>query len=94
LATAGFLRKSAAIFCMMTARQCQRIAPHHGNERMNGMSELITAIQGGQLHFPAAEWEALKMEDLHAARAVVGLMIGIFSIGLLLYTGVMLSIIF
>jgi hypothetical protein len=56
------------------------------------MSEHVTLTPAGQLHFPPAEWDALKIEDLHAARAVVGLMIGIFSIGLLLYTGVMLSV--
>jgi hypothetical protein len=56
------------------------------------MSEHVSLTPAAQLHFPPAEWEALKMEDLHAARAVVGLMIGIFTIGLLLYTGVMLSI--
>ena len=56
------------------------------------MSEHITATPGGQTYFPAAEWEAFQMEDRHAGAAVVGLMIAIFSIGLLLYIGVMLSV--
>jgi len=54
------------------------------------MSEHGTST--GQPHFPAAEWEALQNEDIHAGKAVVGLMVGIFSIGLLLYIGVCISV--
>jgi hypothetical protein len=45
-----------------------------------------------QHHFTAVEWDRLKKEDLHAGKAVVGLIAGIFTIGLLLYTGVFLSV--
>jgi hypothetical protein len=57
------------------------------------MSEHATPTSGG-LHFSAAEWQALQQEDLHAGKAVIGLMVSIFSIGVLLYTGVMLSVMF
>lgn len=51
-------------------------------------------MAAGQPYFSAAEWDALQSEDVRGGKAVVGLMVGIFSIGLLLYIGVMLSIIF
>ncbi|HKI32148.1 MAG TPA: hypothetical protein VKA46_09795 [Gemmataceae bacterium] len=44
------------------------------------------------LHFPSAEWEQLQADDRHAAVVVLGLMTGIFSIGLVLYTIVLLSV--
>ena len=56
------------------------------------MSEHITTTPGGQPHFSTTEWEAFQKEDMHAGKAVVGLMISIFSMGLLLYIGVMLSV--
>jgi hypothetical protein len=46
----------------------------------------------GQLPFSEAEWAAFQQEDLHAGKAVVGLMTSIFTIGLLLYTGVCLIV--
>lgn len=46
----------------------------------------------GQPYFPADEWAELRAEDVHAGKAVVGLMISIFTIGLLLYTGVFLAV--
>lgn len=36
--------------------------------------------------FAAAEMEKLHIEDLHAARVVVCIMMGVFTAGLLLYT--------
>jgi hypothetical protein len=48
---------------------------------------------GGQPHFSDSEWQALQAEDLHAAKMIVGLMVSIFTIGLLLYIGVNLSIV-
>ncbi|HZT79539.1 MAG TPA: hypothetical protein VFA26_04940 [Gemmataceae bacterium] len=45
-----------------------------------------------QLPFSAAEWEALQKDDLHAGKAVVGLMASIFTIGLLLYAGVLIAV--
>jgi len=58
------------------------------------MSDHVTPMAAGQPYFSAAEWDALQSEDVRGGKAVVGLMVGIFSIGLLLYIGVMLSIIF
>lgn len=47
------------------------------------------AIPGGPggttLHFSDAEWQQFRTSDFAAGRAVVLLMAGIFSIGLLLY---------
>jgi hypothetical protein len=51
----------------------------------------VSASAAGQPYFPAAEWEELQREDLHAAKMVVGLMVSIFSIGLVLYIGVLVS---
>ena len=41
--------------------------------------------------FSDAEWGRLKTEDASGARAVVGLMVGIFTVGLILYLIVALS---
>jgi hypothetical protein len=43
-----------------------------------------------QTYFPEAEWQAFRADDATAARYIVGLMFGIFVIGLILYTGVAL----
>lgn len=34
------------------------------------------------------EWDAIQVEDVHGARSVVGLLIGIFLFGLLLYLSI------
>ena len=44
------------------------------------------------LPFAEADWEHLQAEDRHAARAVVGLMAAIFTIGLCIYTTVALIV--
>jgi hypothetical protein len=44
----------------------------------------------GQTYFPAAEWQSFREIDKTAAKYIVGLMVGIFIVGLLLYTGVAL----
>jgi len=41
--------------------------------------------------FSDEEWQALKTEDASGARAVVGLMVGIFCVGVILYLIVALS---
>jgi hypothetical protein len=46
----------------------------------------------GVFPFAEAEWQHLQAEDLHAARAVVGLMASIFSIGLFIYILVALTV--
>jgi hypothetical protein len=56
------------------------------------MSEHANAAPPGQPYFSADEWSVLQSEDIHAGKAVVGLMVSIFSIGLLLYIGVMISV--
>ena len=46
----------------------------------------VTEKPNGAPHpFSDAEWQELRSEDLHGAKAVVGLMMGIFIIGLILY---------
>jgi hypothetical protein len=44
------------------------------------------------LPFSPAEWEQLQADDRHAAAVVLGLMTTIFTIGLLLYIGVLFSV--
>jgi hypothetical protein len=58
--------------------------PEHGTH---------AAPSGGQPYFSDTEWQRLQAEDLHAAKAIVGLIASIFSIGLVLYIGVCLSIV-
>jgi hypothetical protein len=58
------------------------------------MSDHVTPSATGQPYFSAEEWNLLQGEDVRGGKAVVGLMVGIFSIGLLLYIGVMLSVMF
>ena len=57
----------------------------------SGASRDIT-IPGGPgnppLHFTPEEWQGFRMSDMGAAKSVVLLMGGIFSIGLLLYSTV------
>jgi hypothetical protein len=48
----------------------------------------------GQPHFTDAEWAALQADDRKAGQAVIGLMLGIFTIGLFLYLGVCLVVAF
>jgi hypothetical protein len=50
------------------------------------------AAAAGQPYFPAAEWERLQQNDRMAGAIIVCLMGGIFTIGLILYVGVCLSI--
>ena len=56
------------------------------------MSDHGTPTETSRPRFSAAEWQELQAQDVHAGKAVVGLMVSIFSIGLLLYIGVMLSV--
>lgn len=57
------------------------------------MTEALGHSHGGNvLHFPPDEWEQLQADDRHAGAAVLGLMTGIFSIGLILYIVVLLSV--
>jgi hypothetical protein len=44
------------------------------------------------LHFPDAEWQQLQSDDRHGATVVLGLMTAIFSIGLVLYTIVLITV--
>ena len=57
----------------------------------NGASQDIT-IPGGPgkppLHFTPEEWQQFRGSDMGAAKSVVLLMGGIFTIGLLLYSAV------
>jgi hypothetical protein len=46
----------------------------------------------GQPYFPATEWESFQAADRQAARNIIVLMGGIFSIGLLLYATVCLLV--
>jgi hypothetical protein len=55
------------------------------------MSEHVTTTGSGS-YFSAAEWETLKNEDLHAGKMVIGLMTSIFTIGVLMYIGVAVSV--
>lgn len=48
----------------------------------------------GQRYFSDSEWAALQADDVKAGKAVVGLMLAIFTIGLFLYLGVCLAIIY
>jgi hypothetical protein len=50
---------------------------HHGSH---------ASAPTGQTFFPAVEWEAFRAEDRASAAAIAGLMAGIFSIGLILYS--------
>jgi hypothetical protein len=47
---------------------------------------------GGGIPFAEADWHYLQAEDRHAARAVVGLMTSIFTVGLFIYTLVALTV--
>jgi hypothetical protein len=44
----------------------------------------------GQTYFPGAEWRILREQDMTAGKQIVGLMVGIFITGLILYSGVAL----
>jgi hypothetical protein len=48
--------------------------------------------RAGTLPFSDAAWQALQADDLKAGKAVIGLMMVIFSIGLFLYFGVFLVV--
>jgi uncharacterized membrane protein len=62
------------------------------------MDHLEPAEHGHELGAPISarglfneqEWQEFRAQDLAAAKYIVGLMLGIFIIGLLLYTGVAL----
>lgn len=43
---------------------------------------------GPRPYFTDAEWQAFRRDDVKAGGAIVGLMIGIFTIGLLLYASI------
>lgn len=59
--------------------------PTHGHE-----AHEVHSQQPGT-EFSDSEWQALQIEDQKGAAAVVGLMVGIFTIGLVLYLLVALS---
>jgi hypothetical protein len=46
----------------------------------------------GQSYFPEAEWQEFRAIDKTAGKYIVGLMVGIFITGLLLYLGVAWSV--
>jgi hypothetical protein len=52
----------------------------------------LPATQAGQPYFSASEWENLHANDRQAGGTVAVLMGAIFTIGLVLYMGVCLSI--
>jgi len=58
----------------------------------HGIQSQDVTIPGGpgktQLHFTPEEWEQYRQNDKSAARSVVLLMGGIFTIGLILYSTV------
>jgi hypothetical protein len=59
--------------------------------KINGMSHEQTASHGSgkaTLPFTPTEVEAFHTQDKHAATAIVGLMVGIFVLGVVLYLGV------
>jgi hypothetical protein len=53
---------------------------HHDHGHDHGHGPAVPANP-----FPEAEWETLQKDDRQAAASVIGLMAGIFSIGLILY---------
>jgi hypothetical protein len=55
-----------------------------------GSTAQHTETSPGQPYFPAAEWEFFRQDDKTAAKYIVGLMVGIFIVGLFLYIGVAL----
>jgi hypothetical protein len=63
-------------------------------ETPHGTSEQITAQPGHHGHaaavaiFPEAEWQEFRKEDYYAARAIISLMAGIFTLGLIGYLAV------
>jgi hypothetical protein len=56
---------------------------HHGTH---------ATAPAGQTLFPDAEWQAFRLEDRASAAAIAGLMAGIFTIGLILYSVVALVV--
>jgi hypothetical protein len=50
------------------------------------------AAPASQTLFPPAEWEELRQSDITGAKYIIGLMVGIFVVGLFLYTGVLISV--
>jgi hypothetical protein len=58
-----------------------------GHEHAHGHAHLHEP----EIPFSDTEWQALRTEDMKGAMAVVGLMVGIFTIGLVLYLIVALS---
>jgi len=62
-------------------------APAHGE--LHG-HEHVPAPTGPL--FPEKEWEEMHVDDVHAGGAIVCLMAGIFTIGLMLYTTIALIV--
>lgn len=59
------------------------------------MTEALSHPHGpaaSSLPFSEAEWEQLQADDRHGGAVVIALMAGIFTIGLILYTIVLVSI--
>jgi hypothetical protein len=52
----------------------------------------LPSTQAGQPYFSAAEWQNLQANDRQAGGTIIVLMGAIFTIGLLLYIGVCLTI--
>jgi hypothetical protein len=53
-----------------------------------------TELSSDRPFFPAEEWSHFQDEDIHAGKAIAGLMATIFAIGIVLYTFVALSVAF
>jgi hypothetical protein len=60
--------------------------------KFSTMSDHSAPAASGLSDFTDDDWNTLHSEDVRAGKAVVGLMVAIFSIGLLLYIGVMVSV--
>jgi hypothetical protein len=68
------------------ARKLTSAAMSHGHEP----THYPPPAEG--MKFADEEWQDLQAEDRHAARAVVGLMAGIFTTGLFIYSVVALIV--
>jgi hypothetical protein len=49
-------------------------------------------VPTGILPFTDAEWHMFREDDMTAATRIVGLIVGIFLVGLVLYIGVLVSV--
>jgi hypothetical protein len=61
-------------------------SPEHGES--HGIADATPSA--GHPAIPEEVWKEYRAQDLAAARYIIGLMAGIFILGLLLYTGVAL----